>query len=111
MLPKDYQVWPVPARKRTVHPHNITCKDANSNLVAEAGGPELERPKCLLALPALLDLAISTIDRDKAVVPFVVPLAIGPQDLEQRGQKHDVVREDASTKEAVYKRNRLTTSG
>jgi hypothetical protein len=59
---KDFNVRPIPRRKRATNPTEVACSNVVAQLIAQATVLKLEGEKCLRAFPLVCCLAVSCID-------------------------------------------------
>jgi hypothetical protein len=66
-MPENFYIRPVPTWKRAMNPDDMSCLDAHSHFILEAGRPELERPKSFVRRSLLCGFAICTVNCYQAV--------------------------------------------
>jgi hypothetical protein len=80
-LSKDLEVRPSSTGEWSIDPDNISCLNANSNLITQSSSPELVGEPLLVERLRLPDLNVGAINRNFARLSLITPELIAPTNL------------------------------
>jgi hypothetical protein len=80
-ISKNLEVGPCSTGERAIDPHNISCLNTNSNLIAQSSSPELVGVPLLAERLRLVDPEVRAVNSDFARLALITPESIAPANL------------------------------